>query len=85
MALYDYKCRTCENIFEEEHGVNEDPVVPCPECSGVDTHKYIGNYRTMPVRFKGTGWVVNDTALDAVGMPENIRNSAATKEKLKNL
>lgn len=82
MARYDYKCRECETVFEEEHSVNESPEVKCPSCSGTDTFKYMGNYDTMTVRFKGAGWAINDSALDKIGMPEHVKNSPHAKKYL---
>ena len=32
MARYDYRCTSCGNVFEVEHGMTERPEVSCPTC-----------------------------------------------------
>lgn len=32
MARYDYKCRSCEHIFEVIHSIQEDPKIKCEKC-----------------------------------------------------
>ena len=34
MPLYEYECERCGHVFEQQHGMNEEPVSQCPECSG---------------------------------------------------
>lgn len=85
MARYDYKCRDCEEVFEESHPIDESPKILCPKCEGENTFKYMGNYDTMTVRFKGTGWAINDAALSGIGMPDSVKNSPHAKKYLDNL
>lgn len=33
MPAYEYKCETCEHIFEVNHSMNENPIMLCPECN----------------------------------------------------
>lgn len=33
MPAYEYKCETCEHIFEVSHSMNENPVMLCPDCN----------------------------------------------------
>lgn len=87
---YDYRCREeeCRHIWVEEHSINDDAEslgLTCPECNSHDVYKYFGNMRTVPIHFKGTGWAIVDSALDAIGMPKNIQNSHATKEAIKKM
>ena len=87
---YDYRCREeeCRHIWVEDHPISEDAEslgLRCPECDSHDIYKYFGNMRTVPIHFKGTGFAVNDLALDAIGMPKSIQNSPATKERLKKM
>ncbi len=39
MPLYDYKCKTCEHVWEEEQTIasrNNPRYSPCPECGTSD-------------------------------------------------
>lgn len=88
MPIYDYKCKSCEEVWELNHSINDDATslnLVCPNCESADIFKYFGNMRTLPVHFKGTGFSINDSALDKLGMPKNIQNSEATKDRLKRL
>lgn len=70
MARYDYRCLDCENIKEVTHSVKDDPVVECDVCGSVNTKRLISATRTV---FKGTGFAINDLALDRIGMPQHVR------------
>ncbi len=41
MPTYDYQCQTCGYRFERFHGMNDTPVITCPECQG-ETRRVIG-------------------------------------------
>lgn len=88
---YEYKCRSCSNIWSVEHSMSindavEELSLSCPTCSSRDIHKYLGNYGTATVVFKGTGWAAKDMMLDKIGMPKAQRESpeaqAAMKKRL---
>lgn len=84
---YDYKCRNCDNLWEENHSMTvNNPVeelgLMCPNCSSVDIHKYLGNYGTATVVFKGVGWAGKDLALKKIGMPEATLNNPETRKAL---
>lgn len=34
---YDYYCKNCDAMWEVEHGMNEKPVILCPECRSKKT------------------------------------------------
>ncbi|HRY34946.1 MAG TPA: zinc ribbon domain-containing protein [Smithellaceae bacterium] len=34
MPTYEYECESCSLRFERWQGINEAPVVQCPECNG---------------------------------------------------
>lgn len=53
MAKYDYRCAECENIQEEEHGMNEKPEVKCEKCGGECSKTFLAS---TPVHYKGPGW-----------------------------
>ena len=41
MARYDYRCTSCGNVFEVEHGMTEHPEITCPTC-GASAEKVLG-------------------------------------------
>ncbi|MBI9103464.1 MAG: zinc ribbon domain-containing protein [Spirochaetales bacterium] len=57
MPTYDYRCEKCENVFEEFHGMTEDPEIKCPLCGNV-SKKMIGG--GLGIIFKGSGFYVTD-------------------------
>lgn len=59
MPTYDYKCEECDKVFEEFHGMTEEPEVICPICGG-STRRMIGG--GLGVIFKGSGFYVNDSS-----------------------
>jgi predicted nucleic acid-binding Zn ribbon protein len=86
--VYDYKCRDCDNIWQENHSINIKNAVQelsliCPICNSGNIFKYIGNYGTATIVFKGTGWVHKDIMLDKIGMPKATQNSAEAREAMK--
>lgn len=86
--IYEYKCRKCENIWEENHSIEVDDAVEeldlsCPECGSQEIGKYLGNYSTATVIFNGTGWVHKELALDRLGMPSATRNSPEAQKAMK--
>lgn len=58
MPTYDYGCEKCETVFEAFHGINENPVLKCPECGSEDVSKKISS--GAGIVFKGSGFYVND-------------------------
>ena len=70
MPKYDVKCKDCENVWEVTHSVREDPVYVCPTCGSQNCRRMVGATRTL---FKGTGFAINDIALDRLGMPKHVR------------
>lgn len=88
MPNYDYKCKTCGNIWSTSHSIKETAEslgLKCPECNGDDIFKYLGNLKSIPIKFKGTGFSVNDGALDKLGFPKNTRNDPEVKKRLNDL
>lgn len=74
MPKYDYKCGECGHIQEVTHSIKEDPSVACTKCDSEHTKRYIGN-ANMRVIFKGTGFAINDMALDKAGVPSSVRRN----------
>ena len=56
MARYDYKCESCETVFEVEHPMGERPEVSCPACGG----KASQVFGASGIMFKGSGFYNTD-------------------------
>lgn len=88
MPNYDYKCRVCGTTWLKFHSVKEDATslgLVCPECNSEDIYRYFGDMKTVPIHFKGTGFTLNDHALDRIGFPKHYREIPDVKNKLKDM
>lgn len=56
MARYDYRCTSCENVFEVEHRMSEHPDVTCPKCG----KKAERVFSTSGIVFSGSGFYNTD-------------------------
>lgn len=56
MARYDYRCTSCGNVFEVEHGMTEHPAVSCPAC-GAEAEKV---FSASGIKFEGSGFYNTD-------------------------
>lgn len=86
MPNYQYKCRECETVFDVVHSINDDKDsldLQCDSCGSRDIFRYLGNYNTATIIFKGMGWAGTEAALDKIGMPKATRGSAEAQQKLK--
>ena len=57
MPTYEYKCETCEHLFEVFQSIKEDPLDSCPKC-GNSIKRLIGG--GMGIFFKGSGFYSTD-------------------------
>ena len=58
MPNYEYLCTKCGHRFEQIRKFSDKQLRKCPECGGV-----IEQVISAPaMRFKGSGWYVNDYA-----------------------
>lgn len=62
MPNYEYRCTSCENVFELWQEVGSSPPV-CPECES-ETKKVFHPVRTI---FKGSGFYVTDLRAEKGG------------------
>lgn len=58
MPTYEYKCRTCEHLFEEFQSMSDDPLTTCPSCGKKSLQRLIGT--GAAVIFKGSGFYETD-------------------------
>ncbi|MBN1546123.1 MAG: zinc ribbon domain-containing protein [Syntrophaceae bacterium] len=52
MPTYEYECESCGLRFEQWQGINETPVMQCPECDGKVSRLISGGAGFI---LKGTG------------------------------
>ncbi len=53
MPIYEYACGKCENEFEVEQRISEDPVKTCPKCRSRKVKRLISQ---TSFHLKGGGW-----------------------------
>ena len=56
MARYDYKCTSCDTVFEVEHPMSEHPEVKCPTC-GAPAERV---FSASGIHFEGHGFYNTD-------------------------
>lgn len=56
MAVYDYRCTSCGNVFEVSHGMTEHPDVTCPTCGNPANKVFSAN----GIKFEGSGFYNTD-------------------------
>lgn len=59
MPTYVYECSQCEQTFEVEQRITEDPLKDCL-CGSTGTVKRV--IQPVGIAFKGSGFYVNDSA-----------------------
>ncbi len=71
MPLYEYKCLKCRRHTDKIEKVSGPHLKKCPHCGGK-----VESVLTAPaIKFKGSGWYVNDYAGKSAG------GDGATSEK----
>lgn len=55
---YDYKCTSCNRIFEFFHKMSDDPLTDCPSCEKSALQRLIGT--GGGIIFKGQGFYETD-------------------------
>jgi len=58
MPLYEYRCNSCGETFEVLQKFSDEPLVQHEGCGG-EVERLIS---TSALKFKGSGWYVNDYA-----------------------
>ena len=73
MPLYPYRCTQCGHRFEKIQHFRAEPEKVCPKCGGV-----LERLLTAPgLKFKGSGWYVNDYAAKSGSSAESSPKDAA--------
>lgn len=76
MPTYVYECKKCEQTFEVEQRIVEDPLKDC-ECGGKGTLRRI--IQPAGIMFKGSGFYVNDSKTAATPSPEAPASTPASE------
>ena len=63
MPLYEYQCEKCGDLFEVMQKFADEPLTVHEKCGG-HVHRQIS---APALRFKGSGWYVNDYAKSPAG------------------
>ena len=79
MPLFDYQCRRCNHIFENEHHLGEEPRVKCPVCKGI-AKKLIS---PVGVMFKGSGFYCTDNKKKSGGNGSSVNGEPVDIKKKK--
>jgi len=72
MPIYEYECKSCENVFEVQQRMTDEPLKTCPECKG-ELKKLIS---ASSFKLKGGGWYA-----DGYSGPSNGKNGSSSKNQ----
>lgn len=73
MAVYDYRCTSCDHVFEVTHGMTERPEVTCPKCGEPATKVFSAN----GIKFEGSGFYNTDQRGGSSASPATTGSSCA--------
>ena len=74
MPLYEYRCESCGKKIEVIQKFSDDPLTSCKECGG----KLEKLMSAPAIRFKGSGWYVNDYASKKSGGEKSSNGTKIT-------
>lgn len=57
MPTYEYKCFSCQHVFEVFQKISDEPVSTCPKCSAEEVKRLLS---AAPFHLKGSGWYATD-------------------------
>jgi putative FmdB family regulatory protein len=82
MPVYEYRCKSCGETHEIQHGFNDDRPTKCPTCGGL----LIRVFHPIGVVFKGSGFHKTDYGKSGVrvGSAESSGASAADGKPVDN-
>jgi putative FmdB family regulatory protein len=52
MAMYDYKCRVCNDVVTVTHSIDDKPTILCAKCDA----KRVKVFGAPSLSFPGSGW-----------------------------
>jgi len=76
MPAYDYKCPSCDSIFEVTRGFGDTSSVCCPSCE-VEAKRV---YSPVGIHFKGTGFHNTDyRKKGAIPAPQDTKSGGTSE------
>jgi putative FmdB family regulatory protein len=75
MPLYEYKCQSCDHVFDVIQKFSDPPLTTCPECGGT-VEKCVSS---PALQFKGSGFYITDYAKKG-GKPAETGAKASGKK-----
>lgn len=80
MPLYEYRCLSCNHIFDVIQKVSDAPLTDCPEC-GKKVEKCMSSPAAL--QFKGSGFYITDYAKKKSGKTGKTSTGTDKKGKAK--
>lgn len=78
MPAYDYRCTSCDTVFEIVRAAGSEAVVCCPQCSSDATKRV---FTPVGVVFKGSGFHNTDYRTKPTAAPAETAPCAAAGDK----
>lgn len=75
MPVYEYECKGCDQVFEVQQRITDEPVSSCPECGGPVTKIMSVN----SFQLKGSGWYAD--GYSSAGSGKEKKGSACPAAK----
>ena len=76
MPVYEYRCKSCGETHEIEHGFNDERPTKCPTCGG----QLIRVFHPIGVVFKGSGFHKTDYGKSGVRATSSETSGASGGE-----
>ncbi len=76
MPVYEYRCKSCGETHEIEHGYNDERPTKCPTCGG----QLIRVFHPIGVVFKGSGFHKTDYGKSGVRAASSETSGASGAE-----
>jgi putative FmdB family regulatory protein len=77
MPIYEYECKACENVFEIQQRMADDPVKICPDCQG-EVKKLVS---VSSFQLKGGGWYSDGYSGPSNGKGKDGKDDKVTSKK----
>lgn len=71
MPIYEYECSACDNVFEVQQRMSEDPLTSCPDCEG-EVKKLVS---ASSFQLKGGGWYSDGYSGPSNGKEKNGKST----------
>jgi putative FmdB family regulatory protein len=73
VPLYDYQCRSCNEVTEVRHGFKETFEGSCPKCGG----EMARVFNPAGIVFKGSGFYVTDSRKGGEAAKETAKSESS--------